>query len=139
MSVEIQVRPATRADLDAIAEIQAAALSGSHWRAPDYLMYACSVAVRETRIAGFLASREVADECEILNLAVSPEFRRLGVATALVRQVLSSHKGCCFLEVRESNKAARSLYRKLGFEEIAMRSGYYDNPPESAIVMRFFS
>jgi ribosomal-protein-alanine N-acetyltransferase len=135
----LEIRPAGPADLEAIAAIQAAALPGSRWRPADYLRYICSVAVFEGVVRGFLAVRDIAGEREILNLAVEPAYRRRGIAAALLRGELRRCSGTCFLEVRESNQAARALYRNLGFQEIATRSGYYENPPEGAIVMRFFS
>ena len=73
-------------------------------------------------------------EREILNIGVSPRFRRMGVATALLKEELA-RQGSHFLEVRISNVGAQALYRKLGFVELGMRPNYYDNPRESAIVM----
>jgi ribosomal-protein-alanine N-acetyltransferase len=105
------------------------------WHAADFLRYDCTVAEIDGRIAGFVVSRSVHLEREILNLAVAPEWRRCGVAKALLEQQLA--RGAThFLEVRESNLAARALYHTLGFQEIGRRLGYYDRPAESAIVMR---
>ena len=64
---------------------------------------------------------------------MDPEFRRQGIATKLLGHIDSKY---VFLEVRESNKLAQNLYRKLGFGEIGRREKYYDDPEESAIVMR---
>jgi len=72
-------------------------------------------------------------EREILNIAVSPEFRRMGIATALIHSIEDAE---VFLEVRESNRVAQKLYENLGFEDVGRRPGYYDAPPETAIVMR---
>lgn len=139
MSEAIEIRAATRDDLNAIAVIQDAARPASQWRPVEYLRHTCWVAVVGGDVAGFLVAQDLGEEREILNLAVDPQARRRGVATALVQRELSRRAGVCFLEVRESNDAARLLYRKLGFEEISSRPGYYQNPPERAIVMRFFS
>jgi ribosomal-protein-alanine N-acetyltransferase len=68
---------------------------------------------------------------------VAPEFRRAGVGSALVRAALSRHIGEVFLEVRESNIAAQNFYQKLGFRHHDTRPGYYEDPREAAIVMRF--
>ncbi|MDX2179443.1 MAG: GNAT family N-acetyltransferase [Bryobacteraceae bacterium] len=82
-----------------------------------------------------LVYRQVAEgEFEILNLAVAPEARRRGLARALVADALSLG-GRWFLEVRESNAAARALYGSLGFREIGERRAYYNDPPEKAIVL----
>ena len=80
----------------------------------------------------------VADELHVTNLAVSPAHRGLGFAAGLVEHALDDarEKGTvwCQLEVRSSNKPARSLYRKFGFREIGLRKGYYQDG-EDAVVM----
>ncbi len=91
-------------------------------------------------IAGFLVSRSVADkEREILNIAIHPDFRRLHIATELLQAELSRWRGTHFLEVRKSNAAARRLYEGLGFQSVGERPAYYENPPETGIVMRILS
>jgi ribosomal-protein-alanine N-acetyltransferase len=101
---------------------------------------AAHTAQAETRSepAGFLCRWLVADECHILNVAVHPEARRSGIAMALMAEVISEAKAkhirLVTLEVRRSNVAARSLYRKLTFEERRLRTNYY-GPGEDAIVM----
>ncbi len=140
MPPRVQVRSADKRDLAQISAIQATALEASQWQPGDYLAFDCRVAVRQGKLAGFVVSRQVADkEREILNIMVHPDFRRLGIATELLRTELSRSPGVHFLEVRESNAAARQLYKRLGFEDAGTRPGYYDNPPETGIVMRIFS
>ena len=136
----VEIRPAKTTDLDDIAVIQAAAQEASQWHTEDYLAFDCRVAILNGRIAGFLVSRQVADrEREILNVAVHPDFRRLRIATELLQNEILNRPGTHFLEVRESNFAARRLYEQLGFEVIGTRPGYYENPTETGIVMRIFS
>jgi len=136
----IQIRRAGAGDLREIAAIQASASEASQWQAQDYLAFDCRVAILESRIAGFVVSRQIADqEREILNVAVHPDFRRLGIASELLRTELTSHAGVQFLEVRESNAAARQLYERLGFQVVGARPEYYENPSETGIVMRIFS
>jgi ribosomal-protein-alanine N-acetyltransferase len=153
----VRIRWATRDDLDAIARIQGAAHLASSWEPSSYLNYACSVAVLGDGVAGFLVSREVAPpridqgaigsretengEREILWLVVDPANRRQGIGRALVDAELAScSKGTTwFLEVRESNLAAISLYTAVGFTASGRRPDYYSYPAEAAIVMRFFS
>ena len=93
----------------------------------------------ETSVAGYILTLTVSPECEILNIAVSPEFRRKGIAEGLLNFVFekAAEKRCdtLMLEVRESNFAARSLYEKLGFYAVGRRKGYYTNPSEDAILM----
>jgi ribosomal-protein-alanine N-acetyltransferase len=134
------VRRGEPADLAAIRAIQAASPESAQWAVTDYLQYDLFVATQGVRIAGFLAARPLAaGECEILNLAVAPEYRRQGVARALLAAFFESFSGAIYLEVRASNRAARSLYKSLGFEEVTARPGYYQDPSEAAIVMKFHS
>ncbi len=134
------LRPAQPPDVPILSSIQATAPEAAQWQPEDYLRFDCHVADAAGQIAGFLVSRAVADrEREILNVAVHPAFRRRGVATALILAEIARWPGDHFLEVRQSNASARSLYQKLGFRQIGVRPGYYDAPPEPGIVMRYFS
>jgi ribosomal protein S18 acetylase RimI-like enzyme len=136
----IQIRPAHPSDLREISAIQASASEASQWQAQDYLAFDCRVAILEDRIAGFVVSRQVAEqEREILNVAVHPEFRRLRIASELLQTEITRYAGTHFLEVRESNAAARQLYERLGFQVVGTRPEYYENPNETGIVMRIFS
>jgi ribosomal-protein-alanine N-acetyltransferase len=138
----VLIRPAGEADVAALAEIEKEAFSVDPWPKGSFLKYDCWVADLDGQVAGFLVSRETyageketPPEREILNLAVATGFRRQGIATLLLRRELT-RKADFFLEVRESNTAARTLYGKLGFAEIARRGGYYHQPNETAIVMK---
>ena len=136
----LQLRPAEIGDIDEIWTIQSASTEASQWHREDYLAFDCHVAQLDARIAGFLVSRSVGPgEREILNIAVAPEYRRMGIAQELIRAEIARQPGIHFLEVRESNRAARMLYQKLGFREVGLRPGYYENPTETGIVMRFLS
>ncbi len=145
MPARVRIRPARERDLPQLTAIQHTAPESSQWEAQDYLAFDCQVAVvndasSEDRIAGFLVSRSVAhQEREILNIAIHPDFRRLHIATELLQAELSRCPGVHFLEVRQSNAAARRLYEGLGFEAVGERPAYYDNPPETGIVMRILS
>jgi ribosomal-protein-alanine N-acetyltransferase len=83
--------------------------------------------------------RVVADEMELLSLAVTPAWRRQGLACWLTRLALAvaGRKGAraAFLEVRSANAPARRLYASLGFVETGRRPGYYQDPVEDAIVL----
>jgi ribosomal-protein-alanine N-acetyltransferase len=127
-------------DLDAVATIQEASPGAARWGVADYLEQDFRVAIEGNRVVGYLVARTLApDEREILNLAVAPDFRRKGVARALFRSAFQGFRGTVFLEVRESNGVAHEFYKSLGFKELSKRTGYYDNPPETAIVMKFHS
>ncbi len=69
-------------------------------------------------------------------MAVGAGQRRQGVASRLLGEFLSDVTGAVYLEVRESNEAARALYRRWGFSEEGVRRGYYHRPVEDAVVMR---
>ena len=134
------IRPGGDADLNSIAAIQAASPEAAQWEVSGYLQYDLRVALCEKQVVGFLVSRAPdGSECEILNLAVSPQFRRAGIGRLLVESLLASFAGPVFLEVRASNRAAADLYKSLGFEEVNRRPNYYDSPLEAAIVMKFHS
>jgi ribosomal-protein-alanine N-acetyltransferase len=134
------IRPGDAGDLAQIAAIQSASPEAPHWNAADYLKHDLMVALIEGRVVGFLASRILVEgEREILNLAVAPDFRRQGIARHLCKKFLGGLRDSVFLEVRESNQAARSLYLSLGFQELGRRPEYYGMPPEAAIVMKFHS
>lgn len=134
------LRTATESDLDEIWRIQAASGQAAQWKPADYLMHECVVAVADERLAGFAVARRTAeDEIEILNVAVDPPFRRRGIGRSLILEVIGKNPGTVFLEVRQSNMAARKLYHSLGFETVAVRPDYYSGPVESAIVMKFHS
>ena len=127
-------------DLETVAAIQEASAGAAGWKVGDYLEQDFLVAVAGNRVVGFLVSRTLAeDEREILNLAVGPDFRRKGVARALFESAMQNFSGDVFLEVRESNRTAIDFYKSLGFKELSRRAGYYDRPPESAIVMKLHS
>jgi len=89
--------------------------------------------------AGFGLLRVVAEEAEMLTLAVGRSHRRQGIAGHIVAAMYAwaQEQGAhaVFLEVRESNEAARALYRKAGFRETGLRKGYYPTG-ESTVLMR---
>ncbi len=100
----------------------------------------CLVTLYEDGVlAGYAWYALVSPEAELLNLAVSPEFRRRGLATALLDfadcRLRDAGVRDIYLEVRKSNYAAESLYRGRGFTPVGMRRAYYRFPTEDAIVM----
>jgi ribosomal-protein-alanine N-acetyltransferase len=96
------------------------------------------IAEQDGCVAGFLIGRDVADEFEILNMAVARAHRRRGIAGQLVREALQSagKQGAkrAYLEVRASNEAAISLYQRHGFTQSGRRERYYESPPEDALL-----
>ena len=98
------------------------------------------VAMEENAVAGYVGSQTVMDETDMMNVAVHPDYRRKGIAEALVISLVEAlrEKGshCLTLEVRASNAPAIGLYEKLGFRQIGLRKNYYHNPKEDALILR---
>ncbi len=91
-------------------------------------------------LVGYCLARVAGGAAEILDLAVDPRHRRRGVASLMLEEAMSRAGSLgaeeIFLEVREKNEAARSLYGSFGFEVVAVRAGYYRSPSEDALVLR---
>ena len=98
------------------------------------------VAVSGEQVVGYVGSQTVLDGSDMMNIAVSPDFRRKGIAESLIEALISflHERGsrCLILEVRASNVPAIALYEKLGFLEIGRRRNYYRNPKEDALILR---
>lgn len=96
---------------------------------------------QKEELAGYCCYYWAADEANLTNIAVSPEWRRKGVASALLEVILAEARRVgsaqLYLEVRQSNSAAIRLYEKLGFHESYSRRNYYTLPREDALVMAF--
>lgn len=98
------------------------------------------VAVDEDEVLGYVGSQTVMGEADMMNIAVSEDHRRQGIANALITRLIEelNHSGAysLSLEVRASNISAISLYNKLGFAQIGRRPNYYRNPKEDALILR---
>ena len=141
----VTVSLAMREDLRRVADIEQVSFSDP-WSARTFgtlieepRVY-FAVAREADRVIGYIVAWMVADEAEIANLAVAPEARRGGVGRGLLDAALDTARGhgvrTVYLEVRESNAAARALYARRGFVEIGRRRGYYRRPLEDAILLR---
>jgi ribosomal-protein-alanine N-acetyltransferase len=145
--MRIKIRDASNRDLRQIIEIERLAFDNP-WRRDSFLRELSlpfsrtivAVTTNDTTeaIVGYLCRWLVADECHILNVAVHPATRRAGIGARLMEDAIAEAKRekarFVTLEVRRSNVAARSLYRKLNFEERRLRKNYYGSG-EDAIVM----
>ena len=146
LAMPFTIGAATRTDLDAVAQLERVAFADPWMRQA----FEAALTERHSRfrvargpggeVLGYLIAWFVLDEGEIANLAVVPSARRRGVARALLEEIISeareAHLSRLFLEVRESNAAARALYAARGFEPVARRARYYRKPVEDAIVLR---
>ncbi len=138
------VRPLNESDVDSVLAIAAACPEAAQWTRPDYGRaargeYGAWVAIgADGRLSGFIVARCMADDLEILNLAVAPAARRRGVARSLLEAALAAARESgirrMFLEVRESNAAAIAFYCRQGFAETGRRPRYYASPAEDALV-----
>ncbi|MBI4467796.1 MAG: ribosomal protein S18-alanine N-acetyltransferase [Acidobacteria bacterium] len=149
---EFQIEPMSESDLDEVVEVES--LTGlSPWGKDGYRRelsenpHAVMLVARaihppaaDRGVIGFLCSNVVLDEWHINNVATHPEFRRRGVAWALMERgsVLARSDGARFslLEVRETNYPAHVLYVRMGYRIVARRRCYYSQPIEDAIVLR---
>ena len=90
-------------------------------------------------VSGYIVAWMIHDEGHILNVAVHPDFRRLGIAETLMKDCLGyftqKKARYAILEVRRSNVGAIKLYEKFGFKSVGIRRGYYTDTDEDAIVM----
>lgn len=144
---EFALRRASVDDVPAVAALERIAFTDP-WSASEFEQLALSsrsiflVAADSggETLAGYVIVAAMLDEAEVLNLAVSPWCRGLGVGGMLLDAALSEVAAAgatsVFLEVRESNVAARALYLARGFQEISRRSRYYRKPVEDALVLR---
>ena len=91
------------------------------------------------RVIGYILFWLLSDEIDIHNVAVATEFRRRGLGTLLLQQVIAEAKSrqCSrvTLEVRKSNTAAQKLYESMGFVTTGARKGYYSDDGEDALTM----
>jgi ribosomal-protein-alanine N-acetyltransferase len=142
-----RLRPLLDADLERVMEIEHACFS-TPWKEDTFrgLLRRSDTdlvaAERARRLVGYAVCWTVVDQSELGNVAVAPEARGEGIGRALVEAVVGMvrERGSreCFLEVRESNAVAQSLYRDMGFEVVGRRRSYYALPTEDALVMRLF-
>ena len=125
------------------------AATAAHWREDDYdRIFAApdgttrtALVIEEEQVVGFIVARAIGEEWEIENVAVAGQARRRGLGTRLLGELLdlARTRGArsVFLEVRESNVAARALYEKWAFVESGRRKAYYQGPEEDALIYKF--
>lgn len=98
------------------------------------------VAVDGDTVAGYIGSQSVMGEADMMNVAVSPAYRRQGIAEKLVvtlaEKLTAQNVSSLTLEVRASNEPAIALYEKLSFVQVGRRPNYYTKPKEDALILR---
>jgi [ribosomal protein S18]-alanine N-acetyltransferase len=141
---EFVIRPITIDDAGALADLELRCVGAARWGeaalhdvgANGYTGWA---ATRGKVMLGFILVRAVGDEMEILNLAVDPDSRRQGIARRILTHAIAEVRRAdvtgVYLEVRESNSAARAFYSATGFTEQGRRKNYYSQPAEDALLL----
>jgi ribosomal-protein-alanine N-acetyltransferase len=145
MMLELELRRLELADLDAIERIERASyrtpwsrsMFASELAKPSSLSFGAADETGE--LVGYLVLSRYVDAWHVMNVAVAPERRRQGIASALLRRLLELTKDDMLrgytLEVRVSNTAAIELYRRFGFRPKGVRRGYYTDNREDALIM----
>ena len=143
--VDFFIRPADKNDVKTLADIDQICFK-LPWSETSFFeeitvnkMAKYLIAEHAGKIVGYAGIWIIYDEGHITNVAVHPDFRRRGIATALISELIevseSAGAGAFTLEVRASNESAIFLYKSLGFEECGVRKEYYEDNSENAIIM----
>ena len=143
MKTAVEIRALTLADLNAIDEIEhrsydtpwSRSMFAGELAKPASL---CLGAFEGDELGGYLIVSRYVDAWHVMNIAVSPDFRRRGIATAMMEALfdrVGDPDGQFTLEVRRSNQGAFQLYERLGFKGAGIRRRYYADNGEDAIVM----
>jgi ribosomal-protein-alanine N-acetyltransferase len=133
------IRPATEADIEAIADLEAESLGADAWSEGlvadgvrghlPTIVYLVAESEADGEVVGHAVASIVADIAELQRIAVSPTSRRRGLATELLDAVLARARDGgadrLLLEVREDNAGAVAFYTAAGFGEVARRRRYY--------------
>lgn len=140
----MQIRPMTIHDCAQVAEIEAASFS-MPWSLRAFTdtveksNFRYFVAEEAGEILGYCGFLFVLDEAEIPNVCVKSSARKQGVGKRMMQALIEEAEKLgvvvLFLEVRESNTAARKLYESLGFVENGIRKNFYEQPVEHAVLM----
>ena len=140
----MEIRIMTENDVDEVAELdkKCFAIPWSRRSFADETKNSLAtyfVAVDNGKIAGYCGYWSIADEGDITNIAVLPQYRRMGVASellnALIKSTIEKNIIKLNLEVRKSNAPAKALYEKFGFFVIGERKRYYSDNNEDALIM----
>ncbi len=146
LALRMLIRRGIRADIPDLMALERQALAAAHWSPEQYqtvfsggaLSRILLVVESDGGIQGFIAGRILEKEWEIENVVVAKSAQRRSLGSQLLQEFVALARerggGKIFLEVRESNLAARRLYEKFSFSESGRRRFYYREPQEDAIV-----
>lgn len=93
------------------------------------------IALIDDKVAGYMGLQIFSGEGYVTNVATLPEYRKMGVAKALINECLKHDMEFISLEVRQSNTPAINLYSQFGFKNVGIRPKFYREPVEDAIIM----
>jgi ribosomal-protein-alanine N-acetyltransferase len=142
----MRLRPGAPEDIPSMIVLERQSPSAAHWSVDSYRqVFDQGIAVRivlvvddEGSIRGFLIARTAGEECELENIIVASSSQRCGLGSKLIQELIaiarSQRTPGIFLEVRDSNVAARSLYEKCGFTISGRRKSYFTDPAEDAVL-----
>jgi len=139
----LDIRRLTYADLPQIIAIERRAFP-TPWSLAMFVLElskpagVCLTALREDEMLGYLICSRYDTVWHIMNVAIDPDRRRQGIATAMLADLLGridGHNARFTLEVRESNAGAIALYERFGFRAAGRRRRYYQDNGEDAVVM----
>ncbi len=143
-NVTLQVRQMQESDIDQVAELEKE-IFPNPWSKVSFaaeLLHKysiCLVVFDDERIIAYSVNWFIEDELHIANLAVSSDYRKMGIASWLMEIILSLSESIStrviHLEVRKSNEQAINLYKKFGFKEVGLRKNYYEKEHEDALLM----
>jgi [ribosomal protein S18]-alanine N-acetyltransferase len=141
-SIEIAIRRLVYGDLPSVLAIERRAFP-TPWSLAMFVLELskpsgiCLAATVDDRLIGYLVCSRYADVWHLMNVAVTPEHRRGGVATTLIDELLARCGGDArlTLEVRSSNSGAIAMYERLGFRPAGTRPRYYHDNGEDALIM----
>lgn len=143
MTPLLEIRRLTYADLPQIIAIERRAFP-TPWSLAMFVLELskpsgiCLVALEERRVVGYVVCSRYDTVWHVMNIAIDPERRREGIATALLGRLFgqADEPGEQYtLEVRTSNDAAIALYEQFGFRSAGVRPGYYHDNKEDALIM----
>jgi [ribosomal protein S18]-alanine N-acetyltransferase len=138
----VEIRRLTYADLPQVVAIERRAFT-TPWSLAMFVLElskpsgVCLAAVVETELAGYLVCSRYDTVWHVMNVAVDPDRRRRGIATALIAALLEriGDDAQVTLEVRRSNTGALALYERFGFRSAGVRPRYYADNGEDAVIM----
>jgi [ribosomal protein S18]-alanine N-acetyltransferase len=141
----VSIKPMRLEDITAVLEIEQMSFP-TPWPRDAYQhelkdnRLACYLVAREfQRVLGYAGMWVILDEAHVTTIAVDPLHRRRRIGERLLVSLIDEamRRGARWvtLEVRKSNHSAQELYRKYGFTTVTMRTGYYSDDNESALIM----